>query len=146
MNNGSYKVFWRICLAASAVMLIPVVAHLLLYVSAASNRELNLWNEKLVQKLEQSKANPPEGMSQDEWENIVGWTQVAIPNCLYHPDYIVDWERYDAFRKRFLTTPSGKIDIETIEWTWEELSSISKNGRQYSERFRPIPPIGTEQK
>lgn len=131
-------------ITTSAILAIALLA--ILYLRGAPNREMRVWNDKLIEKLELAKMTPPETVNRADWEWIVGWTQVAIPNCFYGPNHILDTERYFRFRERLGNMAPDDIDLVTISWIWDQLAAICSNGKVYVNRFRPIEPFGTEQR
>lgn len=82
----------------------------------------------------------PSELSEREWDFIVGWTNNAIGNCLIHPDYIVNESRFKWFAHEIDLKSNNTIDVEVIEWIWDELEAISKYGPRYSVKWRPTSP------
>jgi hypothetical protein len=35
---------------------------------------------------------------------------------------------------------SGLVTLETIDWIWDEIVRLSRNGRSYSDNYRPTRP------
>jgi hypothetical protein len=53
----------------------------------------------------------------------------------------------DESHERFRTLPDRlderlreQVNLETIDWLWDELRAISKYGKRYSDMYRPTTP------
>lgn len=82
----------------------------------------------------------PNGVTRKQWAWVVGWTHDAVCNCLSIPSYITDEERYYRFVDELERAVRGEITMSTIDWIWDEFEGISKNGKSYSENWRPTTP------
>ena len=71
---------------------------------------------------------------------MVGWTRTAFVNCLISPEYIVDEARFKRFVDEIELKSNNAIDVEVIDWIWDEIEAISKYGPRYSANWRPTNP------
>ena len=67
----------------------------------------------------------PADVTRGEWEHVVGWTYNAKANCLECPEYIKDYPRFERFVGEFHERLAGEVNIETIDWIWDEIEAIS---------------------
>jgi hypothetical protein len=86
----------------------------------------------------------PAVVSKEEWSFIIAWTMNGIGNCCAVEQYL---NRDEESHARFLTLPDrfderlrGQVDLETIDWFWDELKAVSKHGPRYSDNWRPTTP------
>ncbi len=129
-----------VSLTASASGIVCLLAGAIWFI--APLREMNFWNEGIVQKLEDVKASPPNGVTAEEWQFVVGWTQTAFPNVFYSPAHVADPERLVVFKRQLDWRLENDVDMATIRWIWDEMELIGKNGRTYAAGYRPIAPCG----
>ena len=112
------------------------------YAITAPYRELNAWGQGVISQLEVSKSKPPPGVDVARWDCVLGWTQNAFPNVFYTPDYIVDKPRFSEFKTQLADRLKRDVDVETIVWIWDQLALLGKNGADYGQKFRSVPPYG----
>lgn len=134
----------QIFIKRSSIVVIVLVTSVVLAMifATAPYRALNSWNASVSRQLEQKKITPPDGVTQEQWDTILGWTQTAFFNVFYTPDYLIERTRFAVFQRELSRRLSGDIDVDTIAWMWGELASIGKNGVDYSNAYRPVPPFG----
>lgn len=106
-------------------------------------RALNRWNEKIIAKLESAKTQTPVEVSAEKWLFVVSWTQTAMPNVFYSPDYIVDQKKFETFQEELDAKLRNEIDLATIDWIWSNIRNLSKNGQTYAAGYQPVAPLGT---
>jgi hypothetical protein len=82
----------------------------------------------------------PEGVSKRKWSFAVGWTGVAVGNVFFMPSCVNDDQGYYDFADELGRRLQGKVEMSTIDWIWDGFEEIGKNGRSYSERYRPTMP------
>jgi hypothetical protein len=56
------------------------------------------------------------------------------------PSSINDDQRYFDFADELDRRLQGKVEMSTIDWIWDNFEEIGKNGRRYSEQYRPTTP------
>jgi hypothetical protein len=86
----------------------------------------------------------PQGITAAEWHHFIRWTNNDVANGLASPTWVSrrDLVRFaDELHRRV----EGKVDINTIDWIWDEIARISKYGQSYSDQFRPTTPERREQ-
>ena len=86
----------------------------------------------------------PADVSRNQWSYIIGWTMNGIGNCcsvdgFLNPDE-QSHERFRTLPDRFEQRLRDEGSLETVDWLWDELESISKYGKRYSEKYRPTTP------
>ncbi|WP_144056723.1 hypothetical protein [Rhodopirellula europaea] len=113
-----------------------------IWIFTAPYRSLNDWNRAVMTKLETVKRHPPPEATMEQWDAILGWTQTAFPNVFYTPDYITDETRFRSFQSDLARRLDTSVDLETIDWIWDEFLVLSKHGKYYADGFRPIEPYG----
>jgi hypothetical protein len=81
----------------------------------------------------------PAHLSRKQWKNVVAWTLNAHGNCFEShvriPPEEMAW--FEAELKRRLQEP---VDLDTIDWIWDEIVRLTPFGQQYSEQWRPTLP------
>ncbi len=90
--------------------------------------------DKLVQKR-------PTNVTVEHWNSMVWWTENLKANCLPGP-FIKDEPRFRRFVSELEKKVEGDVDIETIDWIWDEVVEISTVGQTYSDQYRPTTPEG----
>lgn len=131
-NSTLYKTMIKVTLLLLAFALI--VPLLYRWSSFATQSR---WNDHAISTLERVKALPPEGIEKPQWDEIVSWTQRAIPNCFFSPDLVTDQNRFAKFRQEFDRKFNGEVSLETLSWVWDKFGEVTKDGERYSNRYRP---------
>ncbi len=81
----------------------------------------------------------PHDVSPRQWDNIVFWTLNAHGNCLtFSPE--IPQPEHDRFLADLRERLRGPVDLESIDWIWDELVRLTSNGKRYSDRYRPTTP------
>ncbi len=84
----------------------------------------------------------PKGVPPKHWYNAIGWTWNTIGNCLCVREFLVDdrdaEEKFSRFADELEQRAQGAVGPEIIIWFWDEVERLSKNGKWYSDRFRPV--------
>jgi hypothetical protein len=47
-------------------------------------------------------------------------------------------ERFQHFADELEVRLRSPVDVETIDWIWDEIERLSNNGKRYSDDFRPV--------
>ncbi len=81
------------------------------------------------------KKRPPE-LTQGQWEHVVSWTFNLHSNCGTIPG-TVDQAWRDGFADELERRFAGPITLAEIEWIWDEYAAHTKNGQNYSDKYRP---------
>jgi hypothetical protein len=115
-----------------------LVTSLAMFIYGAEYRALHQWVRAVGDQLEMSRAAPPSGISPAEWDNTIDYAKIAFGNCFIDPQSITNRERFDSFSESLRKVNPSDIDLNTINWIWDEIALISRNGPSYSEKFRPI--------
>jgi hypothetical protein len=104
-------------------------------------------SEGLLRSLEDRR--PPE-VSPETWADLVLWTRNANSNCASFRGSIEPAD-FTAFLDELERKLRGPVNVETIDWIWDQYVRISRAGPSY-DRFRPtrlehgakqVPPAGT---
>jgi len=84
----------------------------------------------------------PDGVPPKHWDNALYWTWNALGNCLAVPDFMIDEKdpekQFVRFADELEQRAKGRVGPETIDWIWDEIERLSKGGKYYSERWRPV--------
>lgn len=65
-----------------------------------------------------------------------------MPVAGHTPDYIVDKPRFNEFKTQLADRLIQDVDVATTAWIWDQLALLSKNGADYGQKFRSVPPYG----
>lgn len=85
-----------------------------------------------------AKKRPPT-ITRRQWQNVVSWTLNAHGNCLQFAQNLPQSER-DRFLTQLRQRLQGPVELETVDWIWDEIMRLTPNGRRYSDRWRPTTP------
>lgn len=77
---------------------------------------------------------PPE-VSGGEWGHLVCRTLQMHGNCWWPPNVGRDW--MGPFAAELERRLAGPVGVDTIDWIWDEYAGHTRNGRSYSDEFRP---------
>lgn len=113
----------------------------------------NQCNRRIRATFESLKPRRPDNLTRRQWAGVVGWTMNAGSNCL---GYDLHWpndstgftdalNKLEQFEKELNHRFAGPVDIETIDWIWDELARITKYGKRYSDNYRPTLPERLEE-
>jgi hypothetical protein len=80
-------------------------------------------------------ARRPAGITRGQWSSAVGWTHNLHHNSLLM--FQTDVATMAAFEKRLQTRLDGKVDMETIDWIWNEYAKTCPGGESY-QRCKPL--------
>ena len=64
----------------------------------------------------------PQGITSGEWASCVFWTHNLHGNCGYYPVFPTD--RLRVFADELNTRMEGEVDINTIDWIWDEYVQV----------------------
>jgi len=76
----------------------------------------------------------PQEMSPRQWESAVAWTLNLHGNSLLR--FQASAAKMRDFKERLEQKLTGKVDMQTIEWIWDEYADMCPGGRNY-QKFRP---------
>jgi hypothetical protein len=90
-------------------------------------------------ELESLAKRRPAELSKKQWQHVVGLTLNAHANCfVIQKDLPVEeMERFEAGLRSRL---KGTVDLAIIDWIWDEIVRLTRNGKSYSESYRPTSP------
>ena len=153
----SVLIFWFLLFVASRlfrfrfqVAIRPVVLLLIVCAIPSSWAAAKIWGlhrhrrtvERIEDVLVSLEDRYPDGVPQKKWDNAVAWTWNAIGNCLAMSEYLTDGknseQQFARFADELEQRAQGRVGPETIDWIWDEIERLSKNGKSYSERWRPV--------
>lgn len=80
----------------------------------------------------------PQGITSGEWASCVFWTHNLHGNCGYYPAFPTD--RLRVFADELNSRMGGEVDLNTIDWIWDEYVKYAHGGQQYSIKYRPTTP------
>jgi hypothetical protein len=116
-------------LAGWYVLLRPIQQHRAIY-------------ERVEDAVESLEDRCPASIAPQKWYCAVGWTKIALGNCLCVREFLKDGqdieEDFSRFADELERKVQGKVGPETIAWVWDEIERLSKGGKSYSDRFRPM--------
>jgi len=93
--------------------------------------------DDIRQSIDGLRHKRPNGLRREEWAYIVGWTLNAHANCCGARDFITDYDRFASFAAELKRRLDGDVDLQTVDWIWDEFEAFSSVGPWYSETFRP---------
>lgn len=127
MRRPSVSNLWMgvVCLAIGAGVLWrwgfdPVRRHAAF--CRATRAEFVLLAEKLPPKI-----------TRKQWTHIVAWTLNAHANCLAFEQNIPQQDR-DRFLEQLRARVRNPVELETVDWIWDELVRLTSHGEAYSDR------------
>ncbi len=85
--------------------------------------------ERLIESLVDRR---PAGTTRGQWGSAVAWTLNLHGNSL---SYEVDGPTIAAFEERLREKLAGDVDMQTIDWIWNEYANICPAGARY-QRFK----------
>jgi hypothetical protein len=97
------------------------------------------WSGRVRRSLEGLASKCPPEVSRARWDHIVSWTLNAHANCCSIRGAVIADER-GPFADELERRLRGPVDLETIDWIWDEFERISIYGKQYSDCWRPTRP------
>ena len=121
-----------------------VVVFLFLWWYSGSNQRHRVTYHRIDQCIDRLLAQRPTAMTPRDWNYLVGWTRNGLGNCCSSPSLIRENVRFEQFATDIERRVMGKVDIQTIDWIWDEFEATSLNGKNYSERWRPTLPSRRE--
>ncbi len=93
--------------------------------------------DDIGQTLDRLRHKRPSELRREEWAYIVGWTFNAHANCCSAREFITDYARFTRFPAELKRRLDVHVDLQTVDWIWDELEAFSRIGPRYSENFRP---------
>jgi len=130
----------RLLRSALVVVVVGGIAFVDYRVSLAPFLRWRRTNARICSVVDGLAQRRPKNVTRKQWVWVVGNTHNALCNCLYLPGCIIDEERYYRFADELEEKNRGEITLSTIDWIWDEIEQMSRNGRSYSERYRPTTP------
>ncbi len=98
--------------------------------------------ERIEDALVELENKYPDGVPPKHWDNAMAWTWNAKANCLQVPDFMFDendsQKQFVRFADELEQRANGQIGPETIDWIWDEIVRLSKIGKTYSDKWRPV--------
>jgi hypothetical protein len=73
-------------------------------------------------------------MTRGQWGSAVAWTLNLHGNSLLR--FEADRSAITAFEKRLKGKLAGRVDMQTIDWIWNEYANLCPHGASY-QRFKP---------
>jgi type III secretory pathway component EscS len=98
--------------------------------------------ERIEDLLVELEGRYPDGVPPKHWDNALAWTWNAKANCLQVPDFMFDendsQKQFVRFADELEQRAKGQGGPETIAWIWDEIERLSKIGKTYSDKWRPV--------
>ena len=91
----------------------------------------------IAESIDNLRHKRPSGFTRNEWAYIVGRTQNAQANCCSSFYQITDYEHFKRFAEELKHRVADDVDLQTVDWTWDEFVAFSSSGPSYSEQNRP---------
>ncbi|MGL6095261.1 MAG: hypothetical protein ACRC7O_05580 [Fimbriiglobus sp.] len=83
----------------------------------------------------------PNDVSRAEWDHMVGWTITAQANLIAGGWDTVEYPAYRAYVDESRSRVSaGKIDVQLIDWIWDNYVQLKSSGKRYAAEYRPTTP------
>jgi hypothetical protein len=97
---------------------------------------LNEWKDTIGRIPRRTAVNGRYAMTKIEWGIAAGWTEMVTSNCL-----IKDYVKLDdirRFHRELEEKTKGNVDMTTLFWIWDQVAIISKIGKDYTEKWKPV--------
>jgi hypothetical protein len=96
-------------------------------------------------KIESLHRRCPADVSPQQWEQAVGWTSNVICQIYFSPQH-GDLESLQRLCQALDEKLAQEVDLETLQWVWEQCELAQGHGRGYAFQFRDVrlltkPPI-----
>ncbi len=93
------------------------------------------WDNSVLTGIRELRENRPPDVPQGQWNFMVDWTLNLHANCGAYQwaNRKQRWQFLEEFERRL----HGPVDPATIDWIWDEYVRHAKNGKSYSDRYRP---------
>ncbi len=78
----------------------------------------------------------PQSMTPHQWEAAVAWTSNLHGNSSYSFLGDPNIPAMRAFERRLAQKLEGHVDMQTIDWIWDEYAELCECGADY-QKFRP---------
>jgi hypothetical protein len=97
------------------------------------------WFDRVNGSIKSLATRRPTGVSQEQWKQAVRWTLTAHANCCSAPEILRTRDRAELqrFADELEHRLRGPVDLEIIDWIWDEFERISEHGKKYSDGYRP---------
>jgi hypothetical protein len=96
------------------------------------------WCQGVEDRIAALAESCPKGLSPDQWAFCVAWTWNLHGNHGGYSDF--DSSERDRFVAEFDRRLRGRVDLNTIDWIWDQYVEHSKGGAHYSRLYRPTEP------
>lgn len=121
------------------VILLSVTCLAFIVQWVASKKLHAMWLIETVAAIDNLRPYPPEGVETEEWDRMVAWTAVGVPNCFCDTSHIIEPDEFRNFKRELVLLLKPGADKNDIEWIWDQMAEHSKIGKAgYVNRFRPL--------
>jgi hypothetical protein len=133
---------WR-SLTCIMVVAIVLVIFFRLWTETTVRYNHRRWYRQVEAVLDDLEAKCPQNYSKRSWKFMIKWTRNGLRSCCGVPQFItVDNNVRDGFlvhlQEKVYDEP---VEIQTIDWIWDQYTIISSYGRDYSAMFRPTKSV-----
>jgi hypothetical protein len=97
------------------------------------------WCQRVHGELRSLANKRPPELTREQWENVIAWTLNAHGNCLI-PCWRIPSSERDRFEAELKRRLRERVDLQTIDWIWDEIVRMSPYGKTYSDDWRPTLP------
>jgi hypothetical protein len=120
-----------------AILAISGVAGRICFVLFEVQRH-RVWYRSVEERIIRLADKRPADVSPNQWAYYLYWTWNL--HCNYGAIRWLPQEDQGRFLSEFDRRLSGKVDLTTIDWIWDEYVKHSPGSIHYSDRFRPTNP------
>ncbi len=118
-------------LAVLIAVLVPPVSHV------ARWREHNALAQRVKDKITSLKTRRPADVPTAQWDQAVNWTTNLIAQVYFAP-VESDPDSLGRLAKSLDQKLTGKVDLGTLQWVWDECEKAPRSGAEYAIRFRDV--------
>ena len=119
------------------VALLAAGAGVFYFVRDAQRREVV---SRVTADIESLRPRRPAGLSARHWDHVVGMSKTAVANCCFGGG-VRSWPDFERFAGELHPrAAAGPVDLQLIDWIWDNLARTTFIGQNYSDRFRPTNP------
>ena len=83
------------------------------------------------------RPSDPSGVDPVVWDRALGATITAYGNVCFSPGHVSTSEMA-RLRDDLDAKLKGRVDLDTLIWTWERLGETGPHGRRYARDLRPL--------
>jgi hypothetical protein len=126
-------------IAATVAVAAPVLLALSLWLFVVRPHQQHLeWYRGVEDRIVRLADKRPEGVSPSRWAYCLHWTRQLHSN--YGTYEFIKPREQVRFLREFDRRLRAKVDVDTIDWIWDEYAKQTAGGLRYSQHYRPTDP------